>query len=83
MASVTLVDEPDASEAVRAVFADIRETLGIEFVPNMYRALAAKPALLEQKWAQIKSVMQGPGKLDPLTREIVAVAVSTVSGCDY
>ena len=57
--------------------------LGVGFVPNMYKAMAAKPGFLEAKWNQIKSVMQAPGKLDRLTREIIAVAVSTVSGCEY
>jgi alkylhydroperoxidase/carboxymuconolactone decarboxylase family protein YurZ len=45
--------------------------------------MAVKPAFLEAKWSQIKEVMSREGKLDRLTREIIAVAVSAVSGCDY
>ncbi len=58
-------------------------THGIDFVPNMYKAMAAKPAYLEANWNRIKAVMQSPGKLDKLTKEIIAVAVSAVMGCDY
>ena len=52
-------------------------------MPNMYMAMAPKPGYLEANWNKIKTVMKGPGKLDALTREIIAVAVSAVSGCQY
>jgi alkylhydroperoxidase/carboxymuconolactone decarboxylase family protein YurZ len=45
--------------------------------------MASKPSYLEANWNRIKTVMQEPGKLDKLTKEIIAVAVSAVSGCDY
>ena len=83
MATIKMIEEDKAEGAVAKIYEEIRETLGIEFVPNMYKAMAAKPGFLEVKWNQIKSVMQGPGKLDKLTREIIAVAVSAVSGCEY
>ncbi len=59
------------------------ETHGIDFVPNMYKAMAPKAGYLEANWNRIKAVMQEPGKLDKLTKEIIAVAVSAVSGCEY
>ena len=83
MATVKMIDESEAQGSVAEIYEDIRTTLGTDFVPNMYKAMAAKPDFLEVKWNQIKSVMQGPGKLDRMTREIIAVAVSAVSGCEY
>jgi alkylhydroperoxidase family enzyme len=83
MASVALIAEAEATGTVKAVYDDIMETHGIDFVPNMYKAMAAKPGYLEANWNRIKAVMQTSGKLDKLTKEIIAVAVSAVSGCDY
>ncbi len=83
MATIKLIAEEDATGKVRELYQDIKTTLGIDFVPNMYKAMAAKPEYLEVQWQKIKAVMKGPGKLDGLTREIIAVAVSAVMGCDY
>jgi alkylhydroperoxidase/carboxymuconolactone decarboxylase family protein YurZ len=83
MASTELVAEEQASGRVGELYADIRETLGTDFVPNMYRAMAVNPAYLEANWYKVKTVMKARGKLDPLTKEIIAVAVSAVSGCAY
>jgi alkylhydroperoxidase/carboxymuconolactone decarboxylase family protein YurZ len=83
MASIKMIDESEATGKTRSIYKDIRETLGIDFVPNMYRAMAVKPDFLETNWNKVKSVMQTPGKLDTLTKEIIAVAVSAVLGCRY
>lgn len=83
MASVTLIPEEEATGRVKDIYQDIMETHGIDFVPNMYKAMASKPSYLEANWSRIKTVMQEPGKLDKLTKEIIAVAVSAVNGCDY
>ena len=83
MASITMVAEEEATGKVKEIYEDIKRALGIEFVPNMYKAMALKPDYLESNWNKIKTVMQGPGKLDKLTKEIIAVAVSATMGCDY
>ncbi len=83
MATVNMVSEKEAKGKVRENYADIMDTLGIDFVPNMYKVMAHRPAFLEAQWGKSKAVMRGPGKLEPLTREIIAVAVSAVMGCDY
>lgn len=83
MASIKLIDESDATGKTEAIYEDIRSSLGIDFVPNMYKAMAVNPDFLEVTWNKIKTVMQAPGKLDPLTKEIIAVAVSAVMGCRY
>ena len=38
---------------------------------------------LEANWNKVKAVMVRQGKLDRLTKEIIAVAVSAVNGCGY
>lgn len=76
-------EEVSASPRVKAVFEDIRATRKSDFVNNFWRALANQPALLERTWSSIKSVMIEPGTLDPLTKELVYIAVSTVNSCSY
>jgi alkylhydroperoxidase/carboxymuconolactone decarboxylase family protein YurZ len=83
MASIKMITEEEATGTVKEIYEDIRETLGIDFVPNMYKAMAPKPGYLDATWSKVKAVMKGPGKLDQLTKEIIAVSVSAVMGCEY
>jgi alkylhydroperoxidase/carboxymuconolactone decarboxylase family protein YurZ len=78
-----MVDESEATGKTGKIYKDIRKSLGIDFVPNMYKAMAVNPDFLEVNWNKIKTVMQNQGKLDALTKEIIAVAVSAVMGCRY
>jgi alkylhydroperoxidase/carboxymuconolactone decarboxylase family protein YurZ len=82
MASVRMIELEEASGKVREIYQQIMDTFGIDFVPNMYKVMAHKPDFLEAQWNKTQVVMR-PGKLDKLTKEIIAVAVSAVSGCDY
>lgn len=68
---------------VKAVFDDIRSTRNSDFVNNFWRGLANQPAVLERTWAALKAVMFAPGALDPLTKELIYIAVSTANGCSY
>ena len=85
MATVKLWSDEEAAAvpAVKAVFDDIRATRKSEFVNNFWRALAHQPALLERTWASIKQVMVAPGALDPLTKELIYIAVSMANSCSY
>ena len=83
MSSVQLISEADATGKTKLIYEEIKTSLGIDFVPNMYRAMAAKPDFLETNWNKVKTVMQAPGKLDTLTKEIIALAVSAVMGSRY
>ena len=83
MATTRLLSDDELSPEARAVFDDIRATRGTEYVNNVWRALAWDPALLARTWAQVKEVMGRPGALDPLTRELIYVAVSVANGCAY
>jgi AhpD family alkylhydroperoxidase len=76
-------EEVAADPRVKAVFDDIRATRKSDFVNNFWRALANQPALLERTWSSIKRVMIEPGALDPLTKELIYIAVSTVNSCSY
>lgn len=77
-----LQGEPEDPRA-RAVFADIRATRKTEFVNHLWRALAFDPPLLERTWAEVKALMAQPTHLDPLTKELVYIAVSITNGCSY
>lgn len=85
MATVKLWSDEEvaANPRVQAVFDDIRATRKSDFVNNFWRALANQPALLERTWASIKEVMIAPGALDPLTKELIYIAVSTINSCSY
>lgn len=85
MATVKLWTDGEAAADVRvaAVFADIRSTRKSEFINNFWRALANQPALLERTWASVKTVMVEPGALDPLTKELIYIAVSATNSCSY
>ena len=83
MASVTMIAEADAVGRVAEIYEEIRATLGTDFVPNLYKVMAVNPAFLEANWGKVRAVMATEGKLDRLTKEIIAVAVSSVLGCEY
>jgi AhpD family alkylhydroperoxidase len=85
MGTVPLVTDAAASPEAAAVFADIRATRGGDFINNFWRALANDPPLLKATWERLKAVM-GKGRedgLDPLTKELLYIAVSIANGCDY
>lgn len=83
MASIKMVSEEEATGSVKRIYEEIKSQLGISFVPNLYKVMAAKPTYLEANWNKVKAVMVQPGKLDRLTKEIIAVTVSAVLGCEY
>ena len=83
MSTIKPSADPEADPRVKAVFDDIRTTRKTDFVNNLWRALAFDPALLESTWAEVKRVMATPGTLDPLTQEMVYIAVSVANGCSY
>jgi len=80
--SNTLVEYKDASAEVRAVFDDIMATRKTDWINNFWKALARDPATLRRTWESIKQIM-APGALDPLTKEMIYVAVSVTNQCGY
>ena len=88
VATVRMVSEDEANGKVAAIFDDIKATKGLSFVPNFWRVLATNADHLELVWTNLKTLMHPEtvgreSKLDPLTREIIALAVSATNGCAY
>jgi len=82
MATVSYVEETDASEIIRKIYDDIKQTFGVSFVPNIFKAMAHHPGYLEATWTRVKVIM-GPGSLDPKTKQVIALAVSATNNCEY
>ena len=82
MASIKMIELDEATGKTKEIYQQIMDAIGIDFVPNMYKVMGHKPDFLEAQWKKMQAVMQAQ-KLDSLTKEIIAVAVSAVSGCDY
>jgi alkylhydroperoxidase/carboxymuconolactone decarboxylase family protein YurZ len=82
MALLHSVSEEEATGKVKSIFEDIKATKKIDFVPRFWQALAINPDHLTATWQKLKVVMK-PGKLDQLTKEIIALAVSITNGCVY
>jgi AhpD family alkylhydroperoxidase len=82
MATLGLIEYEQAPAEVRAVYDDIMATRKTDWVNNFWKALAHDPVTLRRTWESIKQVM-GPGALDPLTKELLYVAVSVTNGCGY
>jgi len=76
------IDYEQASPEVRAVFDDIKATRNVADVNNFWKYLARDPVLLKRTWESLKEVM-APGALDPLTKEMIYLAVSVTNGCGY
>jgi AhpD family alkylhydroperoxidase len=83
MSTVKPCDDPEADARVKAVFDDIRNTRGSDFISALWSHLAFDPELLEQVWRDVKSVMATPSALDPKTKEMIYVAVSIANACRY
>lgn len=76
------IEYEQASPAVRAVFDDIRATRNSDYINDVWKVLANDPGLLERCWSRVKTVMSA-GALDPLTKELIYVAVSIANSCEY
>lgn len=83
MSTVKPRAEPESDPRVKAVFDDIRTTRKTDFINNMWRYLAFDAPLLESTWAEVKRLMATPTSLDPLTKELIYVAVSVANACSY
>src|SRR5579871_6575529 len=82
MATFGLIEYENASAEVRAVYDDIMATRKTDHVTNFWKALAHDPANLKRTWQATKEIMAA-GALDPLTKELIYVAVSAGNSCEY
>ena len=82
MAIFGLIEYEQASSEVRAVYDDIMATRKTDWINNFWKAIAHDPATLKRTWESIKQVM-APGAIDAVTKEMIYVAVSVISQCEY
>jgi AhpD family alkylhydroperoxidase len=76
------INYDEANPKIKAVFDDIKTTRKLEDVNNFWKYLANEPRMLANVWNSVKEIM-GPGSLDPLTKELIYVAISISNNCDY
>ena len=77
-----MIEYDAASAEVRAVYDDIMATRQTDYINNFWKAIAHEPATLRRTWESIKQIM-APGALDPLTKEMIYVAISASNQCGY
>jgi AhpD family alkylhydroperoxidase len=82
MSTMPILTDEELSPEAAAVFDEIRAVRKTSFVNNFWRVLANDPPSLRRTWDSLKQVM-GPGTLDPLTKELIYVAVSMANSCEY
>ena len=82
MGTQQLVEYADASPEVRAVYDDIMATRKADWINNFWKVLANDPVTLRRTWESIKEIM-APGTLDPVTKEMIYIAVSVTNQCPY
>src|SRR5947208_15049805 len=82
MATFGLIENKDASPEVRAISDIIMATRKVDWINNFWKAIAHDPALLKRTWESIQKIM-APGALDPLTKEMLYIAVSVTNNCTY
>ena len=77
-----LIEYNQASPEVRAIYDDILATRKTDWISNFWKSIANDPATLKRTWESIKQVM-APGAIDAVTKEMIYVAVSVTSQCEY
>ena len=82
MSTLGFIEYEKASLEVRAVYDDIMATRKVDHVTNFWKAIAHDPATLKRTWEATKNIMAA-GALDPLTKELIYVAVSVTNNCNY
>ncbi len=76
------IEEKVARAEVQEIFDDIKRTRAVDDVNNFWKYLANEPRMMKSTWEALKTIM-GPGALDPLTKELVYLAVSITNNCEY
>lgn len=77
-----LIEYSESNTQVREIYDDIMTTRNTDWINNFWKALACQPDVLERTWNGVKAVM-APGAIDPLTKELIYIAVSVTNNCNY
>ena len=83
MAALGTIEYADASPEVKAVYDDIMAVRQTDYINNFWKALAHDPITLKRTWESIKQIMGPGGAIDPLTKELIYIAVSVTNQCNY
>ncbi len=78
-----MIEYVDAPPEVRQVYDDIMAVRQTDYINNFWKALAHDPVTLRRTWESIKQIMGPGGALDPLTKEMLYIAVSVTNQCGY
>ncbi|QEL25405.1 carboxymuconolactone decarboxylase family protein [Bosea sp. F3-2] len=76
------IEYSEASNAVKAVYDEIKSARKLDDVNNFWKYLANDEKTLRRTWDSVREVM-APGALDPLVKEMIYVAVSVTNNCGY
>ena len=76
------ISDKKAKTRVKKIFKRIKKERKINFIPNFWRTIANDPDTLERTWDSLNQVMK-KGSLDPLTKEMIYIAVSMTNSCEY
>ncbi len=76
------IQESEAKGKVKEIYDEIKSTRQITEVPNFWKMLANDPNEIDRTWSSLKEIMK-KGALDPVTKELIYVAVSITNGCEY
>ena len=76
------IQESEAKGKVKEIYDEIKTTRQITEVPNFWKMLANDPNELDRTWSSLKEIMK-KGALDPVTKELIYVAVSITNSCEY
>ncbi len=83
MAALGTIEYADASPEVKAVYDDIMAVRQTDYINNFWKALAHDPTTLKRTWESIRQIMGPGGAIDPLTKELIYIAVSVTNQCNY
>ena len=76
------IQENEAKGKVKEIYDEIKCVRKVTKVPNFWKNLANDPEELERTWSSLNAIMK-KGALDPVTKELIYVAVSITNGCEY
>ena len=76
------IQEIESKGKVKEIYDEIKSVRQITEVPNFWKSLANDSNELERTWSSLKEIMK-KGALDPVTKELIYVAVSITNGCEY
>lgn len=80
MTTIRLIEENEASAEIKAMYEEIKQHFGLDFVPNAFKAMANNPEGLKAGWEGLKQDEEYWGKE---ISYLIGLAVDVTNGCDY